>query len=228
MTARILLIEDDPGLARMVADLLTTDGYHVEWAANGARGLERTLAGNFDLLVLDVMLPDQSGHELCREIRRRGIGSAILMLTAKVQVSDLMVGLRLGADDYMARPFDPAELRARVAALVRRSGGQHSQSIRKFKFGDVEVDFDRSETRKAGRPIDMAAKELRLLHYLVTNRQRVVTRDEILQRVWDYNGGVCSRTIDVHIAWLRQKLEDNPQHPKHIETIRGKGYRFTE
>jgi two-component system alkaline phosphatase synthesis response regulator PhoP len=227
MCARILLVEDEPGLAMTVSDLLTEDGYQVELASDGENGLNRAVAGGYELLILDVMLPRKSGHEVCREIRNRGIDTAILMLTARAQVSDLVVGLRLGADDYIAKPFDPAEFLARVEALLRRVRKHHGMRAKTVRFGDVEVDFDRAETHKGGRPVGMAAKELQLLRYLVDNRQRVVSREEILQRVWEYNREVSSRTIDVHIAWLRQKLEDNPQSPKHIETIRGKGYRFT-
>ena len=227
MNTRILFIEDEPALAMTVSDLLTMDGYHVEAAANGERGMERAVAGGFDLLIVDVMLPDRTGYEVCREVRRRGIDTAILMLTAKVQVSDVVVGLRLGADDYMTKPFEPPELLARVEALLRRSRIQRGVIVKTFQFGNVEVDFERSETRKDGRSVGMAAKELQLLRFLVNNRQRVVSRDEILQKVWEYNSEVSSRTIDVHIAWLRQKLEDDPQNPRHIETIRGKGYRFT-
>jgi len=203
------------------------DGYQVESATSAERGMERAFAGGFDLLILDVMLPDKTGYQVCREVRRRGIDAAILMLTTRAHASELVVGLRLGADDYMAKPFEPAELLSRVESLVRRSRMQHGIVVKNFQFGDVEVDFERSETRKAGRPVGMAAKEMQLLRFLVNNRQRVVSREEILQKVWEYNSDVSSRTIDVHIAWLRQKLEDNPQSPKHIETVRGKGYRFT-
>jgi two-component system alkaline phosphatase synthesis response regulator PhoP len=228
MSTRILFIEDEPGLAVTVSDVLATDGYQVEAAANGDNGLARAIAGGFNLLILDVMRPGKTGYDVCREIRKRGIDTAILMLTAKSQVSDVVVGLRLGADDYMSKPFEPPELLARVEALLRRSRMHHGVVVKTFQFGNVEVDFERAETRKAGRPVGMAAKELKLLRFLVHNRQRVVSRDEILQKVWEYNSDVSSRTIDVHIAWLRQKLEDDPQNPKYIETIRGKGYRFTE
>jgi len=227
MNTRVLLIEDEPGLALTLSDILSMDGYQVESAASPERGMERALAGGFDLLILDVMLPDKTGYRVCRAVRQHGIDTAILMLTDQPHVSELVVGLRLGADDYMSKPFEPAELLSRVESLVRRSRMQHGVLVNSFQFGDVEVDFERSETRKAGRPIGMAAKEMQLLRFLVNNRQRVVSREEILQKVWEYNSEVSSRTIDVHIAWLRQKLEDNPQSPKHIETVRGKGYRFT-
>jgi two-component system alkaline phosphatase synthesis response regulator PhoP len=225
--SRILLIEDEPDSVVTVSDLLALDGYQVEAAPDGESGLARAVAGGFDLLILDVMLPRKTGFDVCREIRQRGMDTAILMLTAKAQLSDMVVGLRLGADDYMVKPFDPAELLARVEALLRRVRKAGRTPVRSFQFGDVEVDFERAEAHKAGRPVGMAAKELQLLRYLVDNRQRVVSREEILRHVWEYSSEVSSRTIDVHVSWLRQKVEDNPQHPKHIETIRGKGYRFT-
>jgi len=227
MNSRILLIEDEPGLVVTVSDLLTVEGYRVESAADGESGLARAVAGEFDLIVLDVMLPKMMGFDVCRELRQRGIDTAILMLTAKTQVTDRVVGLKLGADDYLTKPFDPGELLARVEALLRRVRKQKRIPVRTFQFGEVEVDFERAEARKGGQPVNLAAKELQLLRYLVDHRERVVPREEILQNVWEYNSEVSSRTLDVHVAWLRQKLEDTPQHPKHIQTIRGKGYRFS-
>ena len=226
MSSRILLIEDEPGLVLTVSDLLAGEGHEVEAATDGESGLAKVLSGGFDLVILDVMLPKRNGFDVCRELRQQGIDVAILMLTAKTQVVDRVVGLRLGADDYLTKPFDPAELLARVEALLRRV---HKKRIpvRSFQFDDVEVDFERAEVRKAGQPVSMAAKELQLLRYLVDHRERVVSREEILQKVWEYSSEVSSRTIDVHVAWLRQKLEENPQNPRHIQTIRGQGYRFT-
>ena len=227
MSSRILLIEDEPGLVLTVTDLLSAEGYTVESAGDGEAGLAKAADGKFDLVILDVMLPRKTGFDVCRELRQRGIDTAILMLTAKTQVVDRVVGLKLGADDYLTKPFDPAELLARVEALLRRVQKEHRIPVQRFQFGEVEVDFERAEVRRHGQPVNLAAKELQLLRYLVDNRERVVPREEILQRVWEYNSEVSSRTIDVHVAWLRQKLEENPQIPRHIQTIRGKGYRFT-
>jgi two-component system alkaline phosphatase synthesis response regulator PhoP len=223
----ILLIEDEPGLVMTITDLLTADGHRVESVSDGDAGLARATQEKFALIILDVMLPKKTGFEVCRQLRQAGIDTAILMLTAKTQVVDRVVGLKLGADDYLTKPFDPAELLARVEALLRRVNKENRANVRSFRFGDVEIDFERAEVRKSGQPLALAAKELQLLRYLVNHRDRVVPREEILQEVWEYESEVSSRTIDVHIAWLRQKL-DNPQNPKFIQTVRGKGYRFTQ
>jgi two-component system alkaline phosphatase synthesis response regulator PhoP len=227
MNSRILLVEDEPGLVLTVSDLLSTEGYEVESAADGETGLSKAAIGKFDLVILDIMLPRKSGFDVCRELRQKGIDIAILMLTAKTQVVDRVVGLKLGADDYLTKPFDPAELLARVEALLRRVQKENRIPVQSFQFGDIEIDFERAVLLKAGQPVTLASKELQLLRYLVDNRGRVVPREELLQNVWEYSSDVSSRTIDVHVAWLRQKLEDNPQNPKHIHTIRGKGYRFS-
>ncbi len=227
MSSRILLVEDEPGLVVTVSDLLSAEGYEVETASDGDAGLMKGLAGAFDIIVLDVMLPKKTGFEVCRELRQAGVDSAVLMLTAKTQVVDRVVGLKLGADDYLSKPFDPAELLARIEALLRRVRKENRIPVRSFQFDDVEVDFERSEVRKSGQPVSLAAKEMQLLRYMVDHRDRVVTREEVLRKIWEYSSEVTSRTIDVHVAWLRQKLEQDPQNPRRIQTIRGKGYRFT-
>ena len=227
MSSRILLVEDEPGLVLTVSDLLSTEGYDVESAADGEIGLSKAMNGKFDLVILDIMLPRKTGFEVCRELRQKGIDTAILMLTAKTQVVDRVVGLKLGADDYLTKPFDPAELLARVEALLRRVQKENRIPVQSFTFADIEIDFERAMLLKGGQPVTLASKEMQLLRYLVDNRGRVVPREELLQNVWEYSSDVSSRTIDVHVAWLRQKLEDNPQNPKHIHTIRGKGYRFS-
>ncbi len=226
MNSRILLVEDEPGLVLTISDLLKAEGYEIHAASDGEAGLVNAVGHEFDVIILDVMLPKKTGFDVCRELRQKGIDSAILMLTAKTQIVDRVVGLKLGADDYLAKPFDPAELLARVEALLRRVRKDKRIAVRSFHFSDVEVDFERQEVRKGGQPISLAAKELQLLRYLVNHRDRVVPREEILQNVWEYERDVSSRTVDVHVAWLRQKL-DNPQNPKHIQTVRGRGYRFT-
>jgi two-component system alkaline phosphatase synthesis response regulator PhoP len=226
MSWRILIVEDEPGLVLTISDLLTAEGYEVSTAADGPAGLAMASEQQFALIILDVMLPKKTGFDVCRELRQRGVDSAILMLTAKTQVVNRVVGLKLGADDYLAKPFEPTELLARIEALIRRVRKERRIAVRTFHFDDVEIDFERSEILKAGQRVDVAAKELLLLRYLVDHRDRVVPREEILQKVWEYDSQVTSRTVDVHVSWLRQKL-DNPQNPKHIQTVRGKGYRFT-
>jgi two-component system alkaline phosphatase synthesis response regulator PhoP len=226
MSARILLVEDEPGLVLTLSDLLTAEGYTVESAGDGSTGLALALNGGFDLIVLDVMLPAKNGFEVCRELRQHGKDVAVLMLTAKSQLTDRVVGLKLGADDYLVKPFEPPELLARVEALLRRVKKDNRTRVVRYQFGAVEVDFETGEVKKDGIPVSLAGKELELLRYLVDHRGNVVSRDELLEAVWEYQPGVSSRTIDVHVAWLRQKLEDNPQNPRFIHTVRGVGYRF--
>jgi two-component system, OmpR family, alkaline phosphatase synthesis response regulator PhoP len=226
MSPRILFIEDEAGLVLTISDLLQSEGYEVSSATDGEAGLAAAIARHFDVIILDVMLPRKNGFEVCRELRRRGQNVAVLMLTAKSQVIDRVSGLKLGADDYLTKPFDPAELLARVQALLRRTSRGDRLSVRSFDFSDVHVDFESGEAQKAGQLVSLAGKEMQLLRYLIEQRGRVVSREELLQNVWEYQSDVSSRTIDVHIAWLRQKLEDQPQNPRYIHTVRGKGYRF--
>ena len=226
MNSRILLVEDEPGLVLTVSDLLMNEGYDVVTAMDGEAGLLKATSETFDLIILDVMMPKRNGLDVCRDLRQRGYDTAILMLTAKTQVVDRVVGLKLGADDYLTKPFDPSELLARVEALLRRVKKEGRAQVRSFEFSNVVVDFESGQVSKGGVPVSLAAKEMQLLRYLVDRRGKVVTREELLQNVWEYQSDVSSRTIDVHVAWLRQKLEDNQQSPQHIHTIRGKGYRF--
>jgi two-component system alkaline phosphatase synthesis response regulator PhoP len=173
------------------------------------------------------MLPGKSGFDVCKELRQHGSGAAILMLTARTQVIDRVVGLKLGADDYLTKPFEPSELVARIEALLRRVPKENLGPVAQFQFGNVRVDFEKPEVLKNGTPVGLASKELQLLRYLIDHRSKVLLRDELLQHVWAYQPEVSTRTVDVHIAWLRQKLEDNPQFPKYITTVRGSGYRFS-
>jgi two-component system alkaline phosphatase synthesis response regulator PhoP len=226
VSARILLVEDEPGLSLTLSDLLTNEGYDVEAVVDGATGLDRAAHGAFDLVVLDLMLPRMSGLEVCRELRRRGKDVAILMLTAKSQLTDRVAGLKLGADDYLTKPFEPPELLARIEALLRRTQKKDLAPLASFQFDDIDIDFERNHVTRAGAPVSLASKELELLRYLINRRGTVVSREELLEGVWEYQPGVSSRTIDVHVAWLRQKLESNPQSPRHIHTVRGVGYRF--
>ncbi|HTB10758.1 MAG TPA: response regulator transcription factor [Bryobacteraceae bacterium] len=224
--SRILLIEDDPGVAVTISSLLGREGYTVETEPDGEVGLARALDRAWALVIVNAILPRKTGFHICCDLRQAGVDTAILMLTARSLVMDRVTGLKLGADDCLAIPFDPSELLARVEALLRRVEKENRILVRTFQFDDVEMDFERAKVRKAGQPVNLASKELQLLCYLVQNRDRVLPREEILQKVWQYNSHVSSRTLDVHISWLRQKL-DNPENPQHIQTIRGKGYRFT-
>lgn len=224
--SRLLLVEDEPGLVLTITDLLSAEGYEVVSAADGESGLAQARSGAFDLIILDVMLPRRTGLEVCAELRRAGLDVPILMLTAKTLVPDRVEGLKTGADDYVAKPFDPAELLARLEALLRRAGKGATPRSRTYHFGAIEASFERAEVSRNGKLVPMAARELDLLTYLVEHRDRMITKEELLRNVWKYNADVSSRTIDVHMAWLRQKLEDNPQAPVHLITVRGKGYRF--
>ena len=226
MDSRILLIEDEPGLVLTLSDLFEAEGYTVATASDGPTGLARATSEPFDAIVLDVMLPGKNGFDVCREIRQHGSDIAILMLTAKTQIIDRVIGLKLGADDYLTKPFDPAELLARVEALLRRVNKKNLTPALRFQFGNVQVDFEKAEVMKGNAPVSLAGKELQLLRYLIDHRGKVLFRDELLAEVWEYQSDVSTRTVDVHIALLRQKLEQNPQFPKHILTVRGSGYRF--
>lgn len=226
MNARILLVEDEPGLVLTVGDLLSAEGYEVDVAQDGLTGFQKARTGQFDLILLDVMLPGKSGFDVCRDLRQSGCDAAILMLTARTQVVDRVVGLKLGADDYLMKPFDASELLARIEALLRRVRKEGSVPVNRFEFGEVTADFERGEVLRNGRPVPLASKEMQLLRYLIDNREKVLSRDELLTNVWEYQPSVSSRTVDVHMAWLRQKLEPNPQSPRHFHTVRGVGYRF--
>ncbi len=227
MPLRILLVEDDPGLLLTVSDLLSGSGYNVQTASTGQEGLEKATAQAFDLIILDWMLPKTPGIEVCRRLREAGSTCAMMMLTAKAELADRLDGLRTGADDYLTKPFYPEELLARVQALLRRVDKEQRPEFKTFEFSNVRVDFERGEISKGGKLQTLGGKELQLLRYLIVNRGRTVSREELLRNVWEYSGDVESRTLDVHVAWLRQKIEDAPQASRHIHTLRGKGYRFT-
>ena len=226
MKARILLVEDEPGVVLIVSDLLRAEGYDVTGLADGSSALVLSGVETFDLLILDVMLPGLGGFELCHAVRERGFDGAVLMLTARGEVIDRVQGLRTGADDYLVKPFDPDELIARVGALLRRVHKEQLTPVTLYGFGDVRLDFAHGEFCKNHRPVSLAAKEVELLRHFVNHRGRVLSRESILRRVWPDQPFITPRTVDVHVAWLRQKLEDQPQNPCHILTVRGEGYRF--
>jgi len=224
--AKILIIEDEEAILMALEDNLRLEGYEVESAKDGEKGFSMAKESNCDLIILDIMLPRMDGFEVCKQLRQTGITTPILMLTAKSQEIDKVLGLELGADDYVTKPFSPRELLARVKALLRRSK-QVQQGIEKYAFGDVEVDFKKYEVKKGGRPVYLTALEFSLLHFLVQNKGQVVSRDTILDEVWGRDVYIQPRTVDKHIAELRKKIEDNPSVPEHIIGVRGVGYKFS-
>lgn len=226
---RLLLIEDEPGLVMTLTDRLLAEGYEVDSATDATSGLNAAASGRYDGILLDVMLPGGNGFDICRTLRQQGIQTPILMLTARGQVVDRVVGLKLGADDYLVKPFEMAELLARVEALLRRRvmPADTTPPVGDIvRFGDVTIDFRRAEVTRGGRLLDLSAREFKLLKYFVEHQGVVLSRDQLLNEVWGYNAMPSTRTVDVHVAWLRQKLEDNPRHPRYIVTVHGLGYKF--
>jgi len=208
-----------------LTDRLLAEGYEVESVGEAPVAVERAARGRYDAILLDVMLPGGSGFDVCRTLRQRGIHTPILMLTARGQIVDRIVGLKLGADDYLVKPFDMGELLARIEALLRRAPAG-APTADGFRFGDVAVDFRRAEVTKSGQRVDLSAREFKLLRYFVEHHGATISRDELLNEVWGYNAMPSTRTVDVHIAWLRQKLETNPKYPEHLLTVHGLGYKF--
>ena len=224
---KIFLVEDEPGLVLTLTDRLQSEGYHVEHAADGAAALERATAEPFDVILLDVMLPGASGFDVCRDLRNRGVLTPIIMLTARGQVADKVVGLKLGADDYLAKPFDMMELMARIEAQIRRAASATQViTAQQYAFGSIAVDFRKAEVRRDGAEIELSAREFQLLRYFIEHRGATLSRDELLNEVWGYNAMPSTRTVDVHVAWLRQKIEPNPRHPQYVLTVHGLGYKF--
>jgi len=226
MEEKILLIEDEAGLRLTLTDRLHKEGYQVEALADGKTGFDRAAGGDFDLIVLDLMLPKKSGFDVCRDLRQMGLTIPILMLTARDQTVDKVVGLKIGADDYVTKPFEMAELLARIEALLRRAAKPFPEAPALFQFGSIRVDLRRTEVRRDGKVMSLSAKEFQLLRCFIENRGATLTRERLLQEVWGYTFTPLTRTVDVHIAWLRQKLEDDPKQPQWIVTVHGLGYRF--
>jgi DNA-binding response OmpR family regulator len=221
--ARILVVEDDPAIALGLEDDLTLEGYEIEIAKDGESGVTRAREGTFDLVLLDVMLPKKDGFQVCRELRRGGSKLPIIMLTAKTHEAEKVLGLEVGADDYVTKPFSPAELRARIKAVLRRTMNDTPDV---YRFGDVEVDFVRFELRRAGAIVRVTPTELKLLAAFVRNGSRVLSRQEITDQVWGEGTAITPRVVDTHVANLRQKVEPNPSEPVFLVGVRGVGYRF--
>jgi two-component system alkaline phosphatase synthesis response regulator PhoP len=220
---KILVVEDEPYIALGLKSDLALEGYEVEVARDGERALERARKEPFDLILLDVMLPGKDGFAVCRELRHDGIRTPIIMLTAKTQEAEKVLGLGLGADDYVTKPFSPLELRARVQAVLRRVSGDAPEV---YRFGDVEVDFTRAEVRRTGAAVATSALEFKLLTAFIRHRGRLLTRDRLLDEVWGQDGGPTDRAIDNHIMNLRRKIEPRPDRPRYLVSVRGLGYRF--
>ena len=222
---RILLVEDEDSLILTLRDRLVSEGYETSVAMDGDTAVQTATRKSFDCILLDVALPKKNGFDVCREIRQRGVQTPVLMLTARGQVIDRVLGLKLGADDYVTKPFEMAELLARIEALLRRSKNL-SSSAEMYAFGEIEVDFRAAVAKRNGAPFELSGLELKLLRYLIDHRGAVLTRDELLEKVWGYDATPVTRTVDVHIAALRQKLEANPARPEFIVTVHGVGYKF--
>lgn len=226
MSARVLVVEDEPVLVLTLTDRLRAEGYEVDAAETGDEGLRRALEGSFDLILLDVALPGKGGFDVLRDLRQQRVDTPVLMLTARGQVVDRVLGLKLGADDYVPKPFDMMELLARIEAVLRRQGGPAPAGSGAHTFGDVRVDFRRAEVRRGGTLLELSSLEFKLLRYFIEHRGALVSRRELLEHVWGYPGVLQTRTVDVHVASLRQKIERHPAKPEHIVTVHRMGYRF--
>lgn len=224
--SRILVVEDDPAILRGLADNLAFESHEVLTATDGDRACSLIREQRPDLIILDLMLPRMSGYEVCRKVRAEGVTTPIVMLTARGEEADRVLGLDLGADDYVTKPFSVLELMARVRALLRRAHPVHA-AIDELRFDDVTIDFRRYEARKGGLAFDMTRKEFGVLRYLASSPGEVVTRDELLNEVWGYEATPTTRTVDNHIASLRAKLEATPAQPRHLVTVHGVGYKWT-
>ncbi len=221
---RILVVEDEPGIALALEDDLTMEGYQVEVAGDGPTASRMARNGKFDLILLDVMLPGKDGYEVCRELRHAGLRTPILMLTARTQEAEKVMGLELGADDYVTKPFGVRELRARIVALLRRS--QAPPVERLLRIGEVEVDFERAEVKRGGEVIPLTRLEFKLLELFVRNRGRILNRDQLVEGAWGPNTYISERVVDNHIGNLRKKIEPEPDSPHYLMNVRGLGYRF--
>lgn len=223
--ARILVVEDEPNMVAGLRDNFEFEGYEVLTARDGVEGLERALQESPDLVVLDVMMPRMSGLEVCRQLRAKRASIPIIMLTARGQEVDKVVGLELGADDYVTKPFSIRELLARVKAILRRTATLPKQQ-EQHSFGDIEVDLHRRRVLKAGKPLDVSSKEFELLQYFIVHSGETLSRDRLLEEVWGYENYPTTRTVDTHLVRLRQKLEPDPEQPQYFLTVHGTGYRF--
>jgi len=220
---RILIVEDEAAIAVVLRDDLALEGYDVTIVGDGEVASAAVASSPFDLVILDVMLPGKDGFEVCREMRRAGQRTPIIMLTAKTQESEKVMGLEIGADDYVTKPFSPRELRARVKAALRRASGETPEI---YRFGQVEVDFGRRELRCGGTPVEVTTIEFKLLSAFIRHRGRVLSREQALDEVWGHGVYVTDRAVDTHIVNVRRKIEPDPAAPRYLVSVRGAGYRF--
>lgn len=228
MSRKILIVEDEQGLVMGLTDRLRSEGYAVETAEEGNKGFELARDNSYDLIILDVMLPHRNGYDVCRDLRQTGVQTPIIMLTAKDQTVDKVIGLKIGADDYVTKPFEILELLARIEVLLRRVPVAATSDSEVYHFGSVQVNFRSTEVYRDGRTVELSALEFKLLSYFIKNRGTTISRDRLLDEVWGYDAMPSTRTVDVHISGLRQKLEDNPHHPQFFLTIHGLGYKFAD
>jgi two-component system alkaline phosphatase synthesis response regulator PhoP len=226
MTNNILLVEDEAALRMTIGDRLQSEGYVVNFAQNGREALDKATRLPFDLILLDVMLPEKNGFDVCRELRAQGLATPIIMLTARTQTVDKVVGLKLGADDYVTKPFEMPELLARIEALLRRAPYSSQHPLPVIRAGDLEIDLRGTQVMRDGQAVPLSAREFQLLRFFVERRGETLSRDVLLKEVWGYNARTFTRTVDVHVASLRQKLERDPRQPALILTITGLGYKF--
>jgi|SRR5580704_15667035 two-component system alkaline phosphatase synthesis response regulator PhoP len=224
MNESILLVEDEAALRTTLSDRLRGEGYVVDTAVDGHEAFEKVTNLPFDLVILDLMLPSRSGLDVCRDIRQAGMATPILILTARNQTIDKVLGLKLGADDYVTKPFESAELIARIEALLRRVPIQIGQGV--AEFGSIYVDIKRAKVTRDGKPVYLTGREFQLLRYFIERAASTVPRKELLQSVWGYEADALTRTVDTHVASLRQKLEEDPKRPELIVTVTGVGYKF--
>jgi DNA-binding response OmpR family regulator len=226
MKKRILIIEDEPDLIRGLKLNLSDEGFDVDWAVNGVEGLRKAVETAPDLIILDIMLPEMDGLEVCRKLRGKNIDIPVIMLTAKGEEIDKVVGLEIGADDYITKPFSIRELLARIKARLRYAEGHGKQVPELFSIGDIEIDFTRFKITRKGKELDLTSLEMDILRYFIVHRGEVVARNDLLDKIWGYEKYPTTRTIDNHILKLRKKIEEDPSHPRYILSVYGGGYRF--
>ena len=228
MAKKILIVEDEEGLAAGIKLNLEGEGFTVDWAQDGSEGLRKAVEDTPDLIILDIMLPKKTGLDVCRELRHQNINTPIIMLTAKGEEIDKVVGLELGADDYMTKPFSIRELLARINVQLRREKTQEGMPSKSYRFGDMEVDFARFKLRRSDKDIKLTSLEVEILRYMIDHRGEVVTRDALLDKIWGYEKFPTTRTVDSHILKLRKKIEKDPSNPRYILSVYGGGYRFVD